>query len=247
ATADPTAQILVFLDADVRLGPDAVASTVDLMRRTGLDFATPMPALRTRGRAERLVQPLLPWSVLTFLPVRSAERSARPSLVAAAGPFFAVRRDAYDRAGGHAAVRGEVVEDIALARALRRAGSPGGIVDGSGIATARMYDGWAAVRDGYAKSAWCAFGSPARGVAVMTGLLVAYVAPPAAALAGSRIGAIGYAAGVVSRAVAAHRTGGRLLPDVLAHPASVAAAAWITGRSIRAHRRGTLTWKGRPV
>ncbi len=66
---------------------------------------------RTRGivagtAAERLVQPLLQWSWLTFLPLRLAERSPRPSLAAADGQLLAVRRAAYDRAGGHAAVRG---------------------------------------------------------------------------------------------------------------------------------------------
>ena len=49
--------------------------------------------------AERLVQPLLQWSILTFLPLRLAERSRRPSLAAANGQFLVVRRAAYERAG----------------------------------------------------------------------------------------------------------------------------------------------------
>ena len=70
---------------------------------------------------------------------------------------------------------------------------------------------------------------------------------PAAALLGSRTGALGYAAGVAGRAVSARRTGGRACPDSLAHPASVAILIGLTVRSHRARRTGRLTWKGRDV
>jgi hypothetical protein len=71
--------------------------------------------------------------------------------------------------------------------------------------------------------------------------------PAVAALRGSRVGALGYAAGVAGRALAARRTGGRAWPDALAHPASIATLAYLTGRSFVGHRRGTLHWKGRAI
>jgi hypothetical protein len=52
---------------------------------------------------------------------------------------------------------------------------------------------------------------------------------------------------VTGRAVAARATGGRVWPDAVAHPASVAAFGWLTARSYRHRRAGTLRWKGRPV
>jgi Glycosyl transferase family 21 len=196
---------------------------------------------------ERLVQPLLQWSWLTFLPLRLAERSPRPSLSAANGQFLAVRRAAYDRAGGHAAVRDAVLDDIALLRAVKRAGGTGCVVDGSALASCRMYDGWAELRDGYAKSLWSAFGSPAGAAAVLGLLGLLYVVPPLAALAGSRVGLGGYLAGVAGRAVAARCTGGRVWPDALAHPVSVGTLGWLTVLSWRRRRAGTLTWKRRTV
>jgi glycosyltransferase involved in cell wall biosynthesis len=113
--------ILVFVDADVVLRPDAVAAAVALL--DGFDLLSPYPRLLAVSPGERLVQPLLAWSWLTFLPLRAMERSRRPSLAAAGGQFLVLTRTGYDRAGGHAAVRGEVLEDIALARRVsRRAG-----------------------------------------------------------------------------------------------------------------------------
>jgi Glycosyl transferase family 2 len=241
--SDPAADVLLFLDADVRLRPGAVAATVDLLGDR--DLVCPYPRQVAVTAAERLVQPLLQWSWLTFLPLRLAERSPRESLSAANGQLLAVRRAAYDRAGGHATVRAEVVEDVALLRAVKRAGGRGGVADGTALADCRMYAGWPELRDGYTKSLWSAFGSRA-GAAGVAGLLaLAYLVPPLAALRGSRTGLAGYAAGVTGRVLTARRTGGRAWPDAFAHPVSVAVFAGLTARSLRARRAGTLTWKGR--
>ncbi|MEN3356818.1 MAG: hypothetical protein V7637_800 [Mycobacteriales bacterium] len=239
--------VLLFVDADVVLAPHAVAATVDLLHRHRLDLVSPYPRQRAGTVPERLVQPLLQWSWLTFLPLRLAEVAARPSLATANGQLLAVRRAAYEAAGGHAAVRAEVLDDVALARAVRRAGGRGGMADGTALATCRMYRGWAELRDGYTKSLWSAFGSRAGATAALAVLAVIYIVPAVAAATGSAVGLAGYAAGVTSRALTARRTGGRPWPDALAHPASVAALGWLTVRSHRARTAGTLRWKGRPL
>jgi hypothetical protein len=247
ALASPASEILVFLDADVLLAPHAVAAVVDLLDRTGLDLVCPYPRQRALSVPERLVQPLLQWSWLTFLPLRLAERPARPSLTAANGQFLAVRRASYDRAGGHRTIRTEVLDDLALLRAMKRAGSYGGVADGTTLASCRMYRGWPELRDGYAKSLWSAFGSPL-GAAGVVGLLgVGYVVPAVAGLRGSRLGLLGYGAGVAGRVLAARRTGGRSWPDAAAHPVSVLLLGWLTARSWLLLRHGRLAWKGRPV
>jgi len=234
--ADPASEVLVFVDADVVLAPHAVAATVATLVDSGLDLISPYPRQEAPG-ATRLVQPLLQWSWLTFLPLRLAERSRRPSLSAANGQLLAVRRSAYDRAGGHAAVRDQVVEDVALLRAIKRAGGRGGVVDGTQLATTRMYDGWPELVDGYTKSLHTV-------PPVVPALLaVLYVVP---ALGRSRAARIAYLAGVLGRAVSARRTGGRLL-DSLTHPLGVAVLVGLDLRARVAHHRGTQSWKGRPL
>jgi hypothetical protein len=233
-----TGEVLVFVDADVVLAPHAIAAAVGLLAE--LDLVSPYPRQEAPG-ATRLVQPLLQWSWLTFLPLRLAERSGRPSLSAANGQLLAVRRDAYDRAGGHAAVRAEVVEDVALLRAVKRTGGTGGVADGTALATTRMYDGWSELVAGYTKSAHTV---PLPALALLVTL---YVLPPLAALRGSRAGAAAYGLGVAGRVVSAQRTGGRAWPDALAHPVSIGLLCWLSARSRLARRLGTLTWKGRPL
>ncbi|MCU1600523.1 MAG: hypothetical protein JWO22_1232, partial [Frankiales bacterium] len=220
--------VLVFVDADVVLAPDAVARTVDALG--DLDLVCPYPRQLADGRA-RLLQPLLQWSILTFLP-SSARRSSRPSASAANGQLLAVRRAAYDRAGGHAAVRAEVVEDVALLRAVKRAGGRGGVVDGTDLAVTRMYDDWPTLVEGYTKSLHTV---PA---VVPAGLLVLYVLPWLSRRPSARIAC---AAGVLGRAVVAVRTRSPVV-DSVAHPVSVVVLAGLWVRSRLARER---TWKGR--
>jgi hypothetical protein len=224
-----TGDVLVFVDADVVLAPGAIDATVAAL--DGLDLVSPYPRQLAEGAA-RLVQPLLQWSILTFLPVRLAQQSPRPSLSAANGQLLAVRRAAYDAAGGHAAVRDEVVEDVALLRAVKRAGGRGGVVDGTHLASTRMYDDWPALVEGYTKSLHTV---PA---AVPAGLLVLYVLPWFSRRPAARIAC---AAGVLGRAATAARTGSPV-PDSIAHPVSVLVLCglWVRSRLVR--RR---TWKGR--
>ncbi len=238
--AAPTSDWLVFVDADVVLAPHAVAATVALLEQTGLDLLSPYPRQQAPG-ATALVQPLLQWSWLTFLPLRVAERSARPSLSAANGQLLAVRRAAYDRAGGHAAVHDAVVEDVELLKALKATGGRGGVCDGTDLATTRMYESWAELVEGYGKSLWTL---PPATLVLMA---VLYVVPPLAAVRGSRAGAVGYAAGVVGRVVASRRTGSRPFPEALAHPLSVVLLIGLALRSRLARRRGSLSWKGRSL
>ncbi|TFV54756.1 hypothetical protein E4P42_25075 [Mycobacterium sp. PS03-16] len=109
-----------------------------------------------------------------------------------------------------------------------------------------MYATGRELRDGYRKSLWAAFGSPAGAVAIATALTLVYVVPAAAAVTGSRIGALGYAAAVVGRVAAARWCGGRAW-DALAHPLSVLALLELLASSWIGRTRGSLRWKGRAV
>lgn len=249
------ATVLVFIDADVRLEPHAIASAVALMRAARLSVVCPYPRQIASTPLQRLVQPLLQWSWATTLPLRIAESSRQPSLTAGNGQFLVVDAAAYRASGGHAEVCGEVLEDIALVRAVKAAGGRGGIVDGSGTAVCRMYDNDRDLVDGYSKSLWSAFGSPIGATAVCTMLAATYVSPVLvlaswAATAGHTAAAAmpwaaaSYLLGVANRAVVARRVGGRVV-DSWAHPGSVLAFCWLVWVSFRRRRRGLLQWKGR--
>ncbi|MDT4985929.1 MAG: hypothetical protein QOI74_23 [Micromonosporaceae bacterium] len=250
--ASTTADVLVFVDADVVLAPHAVAAGVALLdgvtepdatnQHNKIALLSPYP----RIVGQDLVQPLLQWSWLTFLPLRAMERSPRESLAAAGGQFLVVRAGAYAAAGGHGAVRDRVLEDLALARAVKRTGGRIALADGSRLATCRMYPSWRELTDGYAKSLWASFGSPAGAAVVVAVLQVLYVVPFVAMLTGSVAGLVGYALAVTGRMLSARATGGRWIA-AFAHPVSIVIFGALVILSFARRRRGDLRWKGRPV
>jgi hypothetical protein len=252
AAAADDADVLVFVDADVVLEPSAIAAAVTELRAAGVTLLSPYPRITGAGR---LVQPLLQWSWLTFLPLRAVERSPRPSLAAAGGQWLVVDRAGYRTAGGHEAVRDDVLEDIGLARAVKRSGGRIALADGSRLARCRMYDSTGDMVEGYTKSLWASFGSPAGATAVVVLLLVLYALPPLVAVAAVAAGAWSLAAtsggayllGVSGRVVTARATGGRAWPDAFAHPASIVVFAVLVARSFARRRQGRLTWRGRPL
>jgi cellulose synthase/poly-beta-1,6-N-acetylglucosamine synthase-like glycosyltransferase len=252
SAAGEDTDVLVFVDADVVLEPDAIAGAVCLMRSADVTLLSPYPRITGAGR---LVQPLLQWSWLTVLPLRAMENSPRPSLAAAGGQWLVTDRAGYVRAGGHAAVRDDVLEDIGLARAVKRSGGRIALADGSRLATCRMYESWAELRAGYSKSLWASLGSRSGASAVVVTLLFLYAVPPAAAAGGFIAGATrpaliataAYLLGVAGRAISAYATGGRPWPDAFAQPVSICLFASLVVRSFRLRRRGGLSWRGRPV
>jgi GT2 family glycosyltransferase len=244
--AAATGSVFVFVDADVQLAPQAVAASVALLRDAELDLVSPYPRQVAESVAERLVQPLLQWWWLTTLPLRRAERGRRPSLSAANGQLLVVDAEAYRRSGGHEGVRDQVLDDVALLRAVERGGGAGGVADGTGLAVCRRYTDWPSLRKGYTESLWAAHPSPAGAALAASALCVLYVVPPVAALGGSRVGWAGYLAAVAGRYAVAERTGGRSMPDALFHPASVLTFSWLTALSWRGRRRRPLPGRGRP-
>lgn len=239
-------EILVFVDADVTLAPDAVAAAVAVLRGPEqFDLVCPWPRQVAVGVLGRLIQPLLAWSWLTTLPLRVAERSPRLSMAVANGQFLVVDADALARAGGWESVSGLVLDDIGLARAVRSAGGRTGLADGSRLASCHMYLDGRELYDGYRKSLWAAFGSPAGAAAVGAALLLVYVVPAVGAVRGHRVGVVGYAAAAIGRAFAA-RWSGRPW-DAVAHPVSVVALVGLLAASWVGRVRGTLHWKGRAL
>lgn len=246
-----TGTVLAFVDADVELGPDAIAACAQELRSGGFALLAPYPRQASTGALGWLVQPLLAWSWMATIPLGLAERSSRDSLSAANGQLLVIDAGTYRSLGGHGCVAGDVIEDVGLMRAVKRGGGTAATVDGSHLASCRMYGSDPALVDGYAKSLWSAFGGPAGSIAVNGLLLSAFTLPAAAALLARdrrtrAIAAAGYAAAVASRAgVAARR--GEPVASAIAHPVSITAFAALNAVSWIRHRRGTNAWKGRPV
>ena len=237
-------EILVSIDADVRLGNDAINKAVTAMNDARLDFVSPYPRQIAQSFAERLIQPLLQWSWLTTVPLRYAESSGQQSMAVANGQFFVVRRSALSSIGGYQSVKHAVIDDVFLARELVKNGSSGTVINGSDIAETRMYASWNEIKAGYGKSLNQAFGSLFGALFVVAFLIATCIAPLLLGLLGNPHGWLGFAAIVGTRVLSAIKSRGRVLDSVL-HPISVLALVYLIVYSYL--RRGSIQWKGRTV
>jgi cellulose synthase/poly-beta-1,6-N-acetylglucosamine synthase-like glycosyltransferase len=237
-------EVLVSIDADVRLSNDAINKAVTALHGARLDFVSPYPRQIARSFGERLIQPLLQWSWLTTVPLRYAESSGQKSMAVANGQFFVVRRSALHSIGGYASVKHAVIDDVFLARELIKSGSSGTVINGSDIAETRMYASWNEIEAGYGKSLNKAFGSFFGAVFVVAFLFATSIAPLILGLLGNTYGWLGFAAIVGTRVLSAIKSRGKVVDSVL-HPISVIALIYLIVYSYL--MRGSIQWKGRAV
>ncbi len=149
---------LIFTDADVCWAPHALAALVNQLNYSQADMLTVWPTQQTRTWAERLTVPLMALVVLAYLPLLLVHHTRWPIFAAANGQCLAFSRRAYQKINGHAAVKNEVLEDVALSRRAKAGGLRLRMADGAELITCRMYRGWQQVRDGYAKNILAGYG-----------------------------------------------------------------------------------------
>lgn len=176
---------LVFVDADVRLAPDALARMVHFMESNQADnprlnansyrgpvgLASGVPHQQTGSLLERLLIPLIHFLLMAYLPMRGMRNGPGLSLAAGCGQLFIARADAYRRAGGHQAIRDTLHDGVKLPRAFRKAGLMTGLFDATDLATCRMYHGGRETWRGLGKNAIEGLAAP-RLIGIMTVMLL---------------------------------------------------------------------------
>jgi chlorobactene glucosyltransferase len=175
---------LLFTDADVEHDPDAVGRTLALALRTGRGGVTLFPAIACLTPAERIVTPSAVVAIGTFVAPGPLARTAASRVAIAAGGFILVERGLYARVGGHRAIRGVMVDDVALAGAVKRAGGLLVPASGEGLMRLRMYHGLRETWRGWSKNA--SFGAAPSPLASLAGAAVLAALALAPVLAAAR-------------------------------------------------------------
>jgi hypothetical protein len=168
---------LLFVDCDVRLEPDAARRALAAASAENVPFLTAFPRQITRSLGEALVVPLIHLVLLAYLPMWLIRRVPRPSLAAGCGQFVLAERAAYLAVDGHRAIRSTLHDGLMLARRMKAAGLPIGLLDGTDLAACRMYAGFPATWRGFARNAYEALGSPAALAVMVTLHATLFVAP----------------------------------------------------------------------
>jgi hopene-associated glycosyltransferase HpnB len=183
AATRPLPEYLLFTDADILHAPDSVRRLVARASRDGLVLCSLMAKLRCVSFGERALVPAFIFFFQMLYPFGWVNRPAR-STAAAAGGCVLLARAALERAGGIAAVRGELIDDCALGRLMKRQG-PIRLSLTQRVTSQREYPSLADIHKMVARSAYAQLNySPWLLAGTVLGMLVTYLAAPSLALFG---------------------------------------------------------------
>lgn len=152
---------LLFTDADTIHGPGALARSMAEAEAHEAALLSYSPRQQVETFAEHLLMPLIFAELACTYRPRQVCDPASP-IAAANGQFLLIRRDAYDSVGGHAAVAGDLLEDVALARLVKQSGRRLRFRYAGELVETRMYRSFAQLREGWTKNLALLFPSPAK-------------------------------------------------------------------------------------
>jgi len=243
---------LLFTDADMRYHPSTVGATLAWAESEHADLATLAPRVEARTFWEKAVLPLYIQLVLTYFRTPRVNRENSTAAMAN-GQFTLVRRAAYEAVGGHAAVRGVVLEDVALARRFRAARKRLRVAWAPDLLVTRMYRDRREMFEGLKKNVHDTRFSAARQLVFLAGLIGLFLLPlavlPLGLATGSAIltglGAFVYVAWFAKHALFARAIGmsagyGLVFPVAVGFYLALVVASLSDGI-----RRRPIAWKGR--
>lgn len=248
-----TSQWLLFTDADTVLLPGAIERAMEDARRHSAALISYSPEQITRGAPESA---LIPFIYCRLARKFSFDNVNDPSSRAAAanGQFILIRREVYEKIGGHRAVAGVVLEDVALACRVKQSGFHIYFAQGQGIARTRMYRNFGAMWQGWTKNLYALIGgtqaSAVREIlAVLPWLFLILLVAGIWASRSAEVWLLFVALGVLivdhvgyARELRANRYSMRF---IIYYGLAVPLYLAVLVGSIWKHSRGKITWKGR--
>lgn len=236
---------LLFADADVSPGAHALEKSVESVQVLGVDALSALPRQRMESLSERAVIPwIMHFSILALLPLPLVRRTRYPSLSVCNGQWILLRASALDAVGGHAALRGSVLEDVELGRSLKKDGFKLAPVLASSDISVRMYRGWNDMLSGFGKNLYPLVGGhPAAAALAVLVFGFFTLGPIFGAVVNREFTLLGFVCAVLAFQFALFRASLRALLPVIA--LGVPLVIGLVILSVRNHLGGRVRWKGR--
>lgn len=152
--------IYIFVDSDVFLKSNAITSLLSFYYKYDLDALSVFPTQIMNSFGEKLVVPLMNWILLSFLPLFLIRKSKFKSFIAANGQLFMFSKEIYRQVGGHEAVKSNPVEDMELAKNVKKNGFKIATFLGSELVKCNMYSGFMSSINGFSKNFYNGFNIP---------------------------------------------------------------------------------------
>ncbi|MBV9669462.1 MAG: glycosyltransferase [Acidobacteriales bacterium] len=146
-------EFLLFTDADIVHGEGEIDRLIQMAQNTNSDLASLMVRLHCESFAEKLLIPAFVYFFFLLYPPLAIADPAK-SAAGAAGGCMLVRRHAMDLLAGFSTLRSAVIDDCALARAIKDRGGKVSLMLADNSRSVRPYGGWRGIRDMIARTAF---------------------------------------------------------------------------------------------
>ena len=151
AAGEARGQILAFVDADVRLAPEALRALVPEMVRRDVRLISAYGTWTLHSFWERVLIPTVGWLIRGAVDLDAVNDPGNPAAFAN-GQLIMVERPTYDSFNGHAVVKDQVLEDVRLAEQFKRRGHSIAMVVAPWAFTVRLYENLGQIMNGYTKN-----------------------------------------------------------------------------------------------
>ncbi len=171
-------ELLLFTDADTKHEPDSLRRAVGALKASDADMLSMTPYQELGSFWEKLVVPMVYFILMCYLPLRLVRTSKNPAFSFANGQFILFRKAMYERINGHVAVKNNIVEDVWLCMAVKKAGGTVVAFNGTDTVSCRMYRNFREVWDGFSKNLFAGLGYNSIALFAMIAMtLLFYIAP----------------------------------------------------------------------
>jgi chlorobactene glucosyltransferase len=240
-------ELLLFVDADLVYAPSTISAAVHALRQSDSGMITLLPHMELKSFWEHVAMPMLAVAFFVMLPSWLGNRTRVVRLALGGGTGNLVRRTVYESVNGHESLKSAVVDDIGLARLLRRHGHATRVFRADHLIAIRMYHSGREIVNGFTKNVFAAFGRSYLTVAgwLAVGLMFNLL-PYALAFTGDLLAIATVTVITLIRLLVFVSVRYRLDNAVLGHPLMLLFWAWIILRSSWITGvRGELQWRGR--
>jgi len=237
--------ILLFIDADVTVKPEAISSSINLFKLKKIKMLSVFPTQLLYSYGEWLIVPLMNLILLALLPLKKVYSSKNKSFVAANGQFLMIERNAYRKIGGHERVKNKLVEDMEIARAMKKNNLQIMTALGADSIYCRMYEDLNSSVKGFTKNFYSGFNTNPLGFIILLLFISSLFLVPLILPLLNYYYFIIVLMIYITRIVISFLSYQKIFYNIILHPLQIIFMIVIGINSLRATLQNSIIWKSR--
>jgi len=239
-------EYFLFLDADEKVEPGLINSALHRMQLRKLALLSLFTNQEMRSTGEQLVVPLMHYILLNLLPLQLVYLVKNQAVAAASGQFMLFNAEVYRANQWHAQVRGKVVEDVEIMRAVKAGGHNGEALLANNLISCRMYENYGEAVQGFSKNFLAAFNY---NIFAFIIYLLLLTGGPLIVIMTLNSNLIVFMCGLIllTRIMISLLSGQNVLRNLILHPLQMLSLTAIGFLSVQQYLTKTTVWKGRKV